>query len=397
VVVGELLDSLEEGFVPEGCDGDACGKQLRMSLITEHPLQPFSPAYFDSEDPGCFSYSGEHLAGAQALTGPRREAPVLLSAALPFREENPIEVRLADLIRFFRMPSECLLSRRLGIQLGERVDELEEREPIALDALTRFHAGEYLLKQKLRGIASEDIYPILKNTGNFPLGVPGRIAFDELDESAGLLADGIRSVYDEEEILPPISGVVILDGVRVSGTIDGLTSGGRRVYTFGRLTEGRKIDFWLTHLFLNALSTPCPNSSLLIGLEKKEVDRCEFPSLSNAEGLLRDLLEVYRLGLTVPLPLFPVASSAYARAFIDSGGNAPDYRTMARITAGFLRENPEYPGESMHPAIRRLFGTRNPLLDEGELGFAALSVRVFAPMLRAGMSDGQTAGKDGNL
>ena len=71
----------------------------------------------------------------------------------------------------------------------------------------------------------------------------------------------------------------------------------------------------------------------------------------------------------------------------------PDRKTIHSITATFLGSNREHPGESQHPAVRRLFGSRNPLLDEGETGFAELALRVFGPMFRAGISD--MSGKKG--
>jgi exodeoxyribonuclease V gamma subunit len=383
VVVGELLDSLEEGFYTAECSSGDWGKRLWDLLTTVHPLQPFSPLYFDSEVPGRFSYSGQHLAGARALTGPREEAPLLLRSSLPRREEDS-EVRLSNLVRFFRMPAEYLLSRRLGVDLRERIEEMEDREPISLDALARFGAGEYLLSGKLRDLPSEDIYPVLKGSGKLPLGVPGRIAFDDLDQEAGLLAEDIREAFGAEEMLPPVPAEVDLGGYRVTGTIDRLTERGRMVHTFGRPTEGRKIELWITHLFMNIVSSlPCPAASLMIGRGRKGVERCGFDPNPDAAGLLRDLLEVYRLGLSSPLPLFPVASCAYVRAYIDAGENSPEPKAMAAIIRAFLSTHTEYPGESAHPAVRRLFGTRNPLTDLGEAGFAELAVRVFGPMLRA--------------
>jgi exodeoxyribonuclease V gamma subunit len=396
VVVGELLDSLAEGFYPEGGDHPAGGERLLELFTTKHPLQPFSPLYFDGMAPGRFSYSGQYLAGAEALTGPRRDAPVLLSSDLPIREEEMETVRLADLIRFFRMPGEFLLKQRLGVDLREWVEDIDDREPISLDALDRYGTGEFVLGEKLGGRSSENIYQILKAGGDLPLGTPGRCAFDDLDHEAGLLADDIRSVVGEEEMLPPVSTEVVVGDFRITGTIDRLMPPGRVVHTFGRPGEVRRIDLWITHLFMNVVKTlPCPAVSLLIGRGKKGPERIGFDLLSDAEDLFRDLLEVYRLGLTRPLPLFPVASCAYAKAHIEAGG-PPGGKDMASILRGFFSTSPEYPGEGSHPGVRRLFGTRNPLEEVGPTGFADLSVRVFGPMLRAASDGLEITGRKGS-
>jgi exodeoxyribonuclease V gamma subunit len=397
VVVGELLDSMEEGFYADGDDPPECRRSLRDIFTTEHPLQPFSPFYFDGRVPGRFSYSGQYLAGAEALAGPRSEAPVLLPSALPAREEDEEKVRLGDLIRFFRMPGEFLLKRRLGVDLRERVADVEDREPVSLGALDRYGAGEFLLSGKLAGTPSEKMYQILKAGGGLPLGTPGRTAFEDLDFEAGLLSDDVLAVIGEGEILPPVSTEVVMGGFRVSGAIHRLTPMGRVVHTFGRPGEGRKIELWITHLFMNLVSSlPCPGTSVLIGRGAKGPERIGFDLLPGAQELLLDLLEVYRLGLTIPLPLFPAASHAYARAFIEAGG-PPGGKAMAAIGRGFFSTSPEHPGEGSHPAVRRLFGDRNPLAATGPAGFAELSVRVFGPMLRAeGGCLEQPGGEDGS-
>jgi exodeoxyribonuclease V gamma subunit len=265
---------------------------------------------------------------------------------------------------------------------------MDDREPVSLDALSRYGAGEFILGKKLLGVSPEDIYPVLKNGGHFPLGAPGRCVFDDLDHEADLLANDIRGVFGAEEMLPPVSAEIDLDDFQVTGTLDGLTPKGRRAHTFGRLTEGRKIELWITHLFMNLVSPlPCPAASLMIGRGGKGAEQIRFDPLPNAGNLLRDLLSVYRLGMTLPLPLFPVASCAYARAVLDTGGRPPERKAMASIVRNFMSANPEHPGESGHPAVRRLFGIRNPLADTGETGFAELAVRVFGPMLQAEVGD----------
>jgi exodeoxyribonuclease V gamma subunit len=270
------------------------------------------------------------------------------------------------------------------VDFRERIEEMEDREPISLDALARFDAGEYLLAGKLRGVSAEDIYPILKGRGKLPLGAHGRIVFEDLDHEAGLLADNIREAFGTEEMLSPVSAETRMGGFWVTGTIDRLTAKGRIVHTFGKLNEGRKIELWITHLFMNIVAPmPCPATSLMVGRGGKGPERCRFDVLPDAGDLLRDLLKVYRLGLSLPLPLFPVASCAYARAFLKAGEKSPEPKVMASIMGQFQSGRPEHSGESAHPAVRRLFGTRNPLMDVGEAGFAELAVRVFGPMLEA--------------
>ena len=319
--------------------------------MTEHPLQPFSPAYFTGEESNLFGYSKENLAGAGALRGERRQSPVLISR--PLEEGESEVVRLRDLIRFFRMPADFLLSRRLGVRLEDDAEEMEDREPMALDALTRFGAGEYLLARKREGASSEELYRVLKAGGQFPLGTPGRCAFEALDGDTDLL---LRELGSGGEGLPDLPVELDINGVRVVGTIDSLSPSGRMVATYGKLNEKRKLDLWITHLLLNAAApSACPPNSLLMGRSGKKIERIGFGPIESPVELLSDLLEIYRMGLTVPLPFFPIASRAYASAFLEAGGT-PDFKTLFENHGKFFCNQPGLSGGVAapgHPAFIR--------------------------------------------
>jgi exodeoxyribonuclease V gamma subunit len=105
-------------------------------LFVRHPLQSFSPRYFDGADPRLFSYAEDHLAGARSLLPERVAAPPLFDALLP--EVEPTQARtisVGDLVRFFEGPIVWLLNRRLGVSLRERDVDVPDREPCELRGL----------------------------------------------------------------------------------------------------------------------------------------------------------------------------------------------------------------------------------------------------------------------
>src|SRR5262249_12533593 len=140
VVVGELLDGVQRGF--DGAD-----------LVTEHPLQPFSPRYFARPpEPGLLSYSGELCQASQGRLG--RPGP---ARRLPDAPEWR-RVSLRDFLDFYANPTAFLLRRRLRLRLERAAAPVESREPFVLGSLDVYrlrsellalHADEHDLREVL--------------------------------------------------------------------------------------------------------------------------------------------------------------------------------------------------------------------------------------------------------
>ena len=127
VVVSELTEYLDRRFP------DAAGKGSPGRWQTRHPLQPFSPRYFQPDEPALFSYSAPMAAAATALAA-AGGVPDRFAGELDAAHAAP-EIELEDLIRFAVSPSKHFVRRRLGLHLDVRDDELGDDEPFHLDAL----------------------------------------------------------------------------------------------------------------------------------------------------------------------------------------------------------------------------------------------------------------------
>lgn len=385
VVVGELLDVIDEGFhlVSEDTAGEQ--KSLRSHIVIRHPLQPFNPAYFIPKSDRLFGYSSEFLAGAKALTGSRQDRGPFLTGPLPGPEIET--VYMADLIRFFSMPVDYLLRQRLGIVLMEQWEAIESREPIALTGLDRFHAGESLLSETLRGRSPTEMLPLMHASGRFPPGSIGELSAENLLKKAVPVSEAVNKAVSGDLPLIPLQVQLDIDGVFIMGEIADLWPSGRLVHSFGELNERRKLSLWIQHLVLNAVNADgYPLRSLLIGRGKDGADRYGLePIVASAKEILGDLLSLYRLGLTLPLPFFPMASYAYAARMKSGEKTDPGSAMMAALRkwhGGF--QGP--PGEGQHLAVQRVFGEMNPLITASfgpDLKFTALALRVFGPMIDA--------------
>lgn len=134
VLIGQLRDHLSSGWRRED------GADLLESLTTEHPLQPFSRAYFSGDDPALFSYAGDWRA--------LHDLPLQLQVDAPLPAmtlENAIE--LPALQRFLRNPVEHFFATRLKVWLQEQDTVTEDDEPFALDGLQRHQLSQWLLEQ----------------------------------------------------------------------------------------------------------------------------------------------------------------------------------------------------------------------------------------------------------
>jgi exodeoxyribonuclease V gamma subunit len=395
VVVGELLDVIEEGFFLAPGEPDTEKVNLRHHIVITHPLQPFHPSYFDPESGRLFSYSREFLEGAKALVRPRRERPPFLPAPL---SETQIEtVFLPDLIRFFSMPVDFFLRHRLGIVLSDQPEEIDSREPLSLKGLDRFSAGEYLLDGSIRGRAMEETLPIIHAKGVFPPGSIGVFTAEDIAGQVGSIHQAAIEVMTGAP-LSPLQVNLEIGGSLLIGEIEDLWPSGRIVYSFASLTERRKLSLWIYHLLLNRLNlSGYPRHSLLIGRGTSGAERYELtPVPDEAKDLLADLVTLYRVGLSRPLPFFPAASYAYAAAWMKdtAGGNTPSAMAAAlkKWRSGF--QGP--PGEGDSLGIQRVFGPTDPFSIDAaspELSFAGLALRVCGPMIRAERSDKAAKGE----
>ncbi|WIX34063.1 exodeoxyribonuclease V subunit gamma [Salinicola sp. JS01] len=183
VLIGELLDMLEQGWQPaaaattDAAEGDDSERRLAERLIETHPLQPFSRRYFLADDPR-FTYdaswaplhgAGEPAAGAGAAeAGAHPRTADDATAPAPERPQPPAEaLGLNDLQRLLRRPWSVYLGR-LGVRFQRAEVPDEDSEPFTLDALEDHTLKRELLDAGRRGEPLVQVAERLRLAGRLP-------------------------------------------------------------------------------------------------------------------------------------------------------------------------------------------------------------------------------------
>ncbi|MFQ5768131.1 MAG: exodeoxyribonuclease V subunit gamma, partial [Acidobacteriota bacterium] len=296
VLVSSLLDALQESFLLRD---DPAGEGVAAHLVVKHPLQPFSPRYFDYEDDSrLFSYATGSCEGAQSLVGPPHPRRPFLSSSLAEEPDRSVSIRLDELVRFFRNPARRFLERSLGLFLAEEDETLRDREPLELNGLEKWDVVTGLLRRALEGEDLEQAFASVKASGTIPPGTVGRCLFHDLQKD---VRDMVRLAdrWRQEERLDDLPVQVSLAGTWITGEIRDLWPGALLEARMSRLGRAWELDLWIRHLVL-CLCAPESHPRITVALGRNDeghgVRAMMFRRVGQPESILRELLDLYQAG-----------------------------------------------------------------------------------------------------
>ncbi|MFY9708419.1 MAG: exodeoxyribonuclease V subunit gamma, partial [Desulfobacterales bacterium] len=146
VIVSELIDTIEGSYgIPA------------VNLVVRHPLQAYSPRYFDDSDPALFSYSLENFmaaVGGAVSDGPQP----FFNGPLASPPTDWQTLRLEQLCQFYSQPARFLVEQRLGILLKDKSLLPQDKENFGLDALSGYRIRQDLIEARLSGHDLADYY-----------------------------------------------------------------------------------------------------------------------------------------------------------------------------------------------------------------------------------------------
>jgi len=367
----------------KGSDELTPRERTEQTLLIRHPLQAFSPRYFDESDPRLFSYSTDSCRTSEAIRSGQAEESGVFPVPLPPLAAPARRIRLDDLCAFFMNPTRFLYNRRLNIYYRDEDSTLEGHEPLVVGKAENRGIAKALMDYMRSGKPVDDagwegLFNRLSADGALPSGLPGAIGFNAavgemtpvLEEYGELLSrEKIGSIAGTVRIGEWDLEIEFSSGLTTSGYFEGKPN---------KLKGKDFIQFWMKTLGI-ALVHPNRETGMLIGSllgvgqdYKKAIkaDRRDFQQPKNPAAILQKLLTWYEEGMRRPIHFFPESAWAFAEGY---GEDANVDAAMKKAVAawmpndagfGFPEANDEY--------YRRVFAPDETALDKEFRGLATL-------------------------
>ena len=303
-VVSELTGYLEQLFPnPDGKNND----EERDRWAVRHPLQPFSPKYFEPGESALFSYSESMRNAAEALRT-RGDEPSRFAGELAVETgEEPEELELEDLVRLAASPSQDFLRKRLDLLLDVRQEDVASDEPLDLNALEAWQ-----LKSDLAGIGEQDDDRTIGLATARGLLPPQNLGLVQHRQSAAQVAALMEELdpFQRHREAPLQRVEVEFGNVRLVGAVGQFDEGTNDLlfWRIGNLRPKDRIGVWLRLLALVASRQEPATANLLGGKGQVEHVELRGPEPDDARSLLGDWVEVWRESHRRPLPFFASTS-----------------------------------------------------------------------------------------
>ena len=370
VLVSELLDYVDKAFSHQGQKGQS----ILDNLITQHPLQAFSPRYFNKTDKQLFSFSDEYCTASKELLKKSQSPKSFFVAPLPIPEPET-EWKTVDInrmTRFFKNPTEFLLKERLGIELKTRERLVNESEPFEVQGLERYQLNQTLAEKNLEGVDLQTYQAIVKARGQLPHGQIGDHVYSQITTKIQPFVERVKQVLSQDR-LESVNVNLTVGDMYITGRLGRLWRDSLVHYRCAKLKAKDRVLVWIHHLILNSLpQTNLPRHSILIG----EDHGWEFQPVDNSLDILQNLLnDYYWQGLIQPLSFFPEASQTFAENLKNGKTEEDAFSRAQNIWQG----NDFAMGEAESDYYQLCFGKDNLPLDNEQ--FKPLAKQFFEPLL----------------
>ena len=359
--VKELQHYLEE--IAESSEGS-----VTEALTINHPLSPFSTSLFE--------------AGSKIQSFQKDWLPSVHSLKEVHYSPNVAEitqVSIKSLINTFKDPLKEYSIQNFGINYFQKnVQEIEDDELFSLstqDALERYSAQLELMEELfyndvpndlLHDYAHHELFERYKAEGRLPKFAFAKLDWRKFVEPILKIVSEARfkgCEYGKEQLIS-----IVIDGVKLEGTVLGINSDQQSIVYVGALNQKREFDSYITHL-INTVHLNQPITTTLYYYEKPKVFMRQIPEKSVEEAMnhLRILIEGYRENIRQPFisldksPLLVKAQEKLSdhSAFIHSNFHRYDENNVQE----YLAENPDFNEQYMEKVLDELKKQKSDIFD----------------------------------
>lgn len=378
IVVAELLDHLDAVATIRTATGTATP---RARLRVEHPLQPFSPAYFSGDvarRPLLFSFD-EALARSVRAAEARHDPPAFLDVvpAMPIlvrdvrrAAEEPLVVTFDDLVETWVKPARYYCRRVLQLDITAAGAVLEDVEPMAVDGLRAFQVRQRMLETALQG----RVDPTLERTlavasGELPSGHLGPAWHDVLRRSLTPLLHTVGTPAFREPLTLDIAG----PDWTVVGQLDFQLDNAQWRVRAASLNTADTVRAWVAHVARAAAGGH--GDTRLVGMPNEER---VFGPLADPLSVLDTLVQGVRAMRAAPLPYFIEAAAAYRDARARNRPLVEAARSAYEADGSFGSKR----GDLLDPYVQLLWRGRDPFAEAWD-AFVAVADAFWTPLEEA--------------
>ncbi|MDM8566334.1 exodeoxyribonuclease V subunit gamma [Candidatus Halobeggiatoa sp. HSG11] len=354
ILVSELLDyiNIEE----------------EIFKVIEHPLQAFSPHYFNQTS-DLFSYSNEYCVASDALRQERQESRSFIATPLATPEPEYKTIELTNLIKFFNNPTAFLLRQRLGIELRNSAAAFDNNEPFEVSGLERYGLNQTLIEKSLEGIDLQEHHAIVKASGLLPHGQVGDYVYDKMIGEIKSFVQQVSQVVQQPKRESVNLKKLAVGEITITGNLGRLWQDNLIHYRYAKLKAKDFVQIWIHHLILNSLPD-LPRQSVIIGAN----EAWKFLPVPDSKEILQSLVQdYYWQGLMEPLLFFPQTSLCFMES-LPKGENMALYKAIDT-----WQGNDFVTGEVKDDYYQLCFGTETHPLENEQ--FMQLAQQFFEPLL----------------
>ncbi len=270
VIVNEVLDVMKQHY------------QLD-DLITRHPLQAFSPRYFNHSEPDLFSYVQGDCQTARQLYQEKQKIAPWWRGSIPSETEEVIEID--DLFAFYRHPQRFFMQRQMGLYFQAIEAEAEEREPFVLDHLEKYKIQQKWLDRILHGqsLTLEQ----LQAQGCWLSGAPGQLEYIRQEVDIQKFVERINR-KNIGPALPDQAVEIELENSRLVGKLSNLYKNGSLIYRNSNLKGKDFFQAWLHHLLINQLAR---QDTYLLSKDHELLFKSQYSKADDLQALVNIFLQ----------------------------------------------------------------------------------------------------------
>lgn len=276
VLVEELLGLLEQTDDVTG----TTSLPIRHAVFVEHPLQAFSPKYFDGSNEQLFSYESSPLKAAERLSQPKQLPRVFADQTLTKFES--LNARTHDELRLLLTAPYKLFLQRLQISVGGDAEETKDREPLLLDHLEEWQIGDRWLRERMSGIPVDELQRRFERSGFLPAGPLGAASVRKfVAATEHIMTRAVRDGFPQQPEPEPSAA---------------------RQAKYSNMKTKDALELWFEHVTLTAERKRPLSRAVLLSRDRSFYFEPITPEVAQAE--LAKWNQLAEIAASTPLPFF---------------------------------------------------------------------------------------------